>query len=75
MSLIFFATRSLVGLAASSLVLALPLVSCCPTSVVAGDEEVDEGEKVLGKLVLSSTSLLATVNHEPHAMALEDGLE
>ena len=55
--------------------LALPLVSCCPTSVVAGDEEVDEGEKVLGKLVLSSTSLLATVNHEPHAMALEDGLE
>jgi hypothetical protein len=57
------------------LVLALPLVSCCPTSVVAGDEEVDEGEKVLGKLVLSSTSLLATVNHEPHAMALEDGLE
>jgi hypothetical protein len=43
---------------------------------VPGDEDIDDGQEIVGELgIVVFDCVRLVVNHEAHAMALEDGLE
>jgi hypothetical protein len=44
--------------------------------IVPGDEDIDDGQEIVGELgIVVFACVRLVVNHETHAMALEDGLE